>query len=428
MFSSYSADVTAWIRKNLDHRDLMEHAELTRTASGTRALLICPDAALRSELAPLLTHSLAGLRIVSEKEYPPPDSLGELIKTSSPRLCFLDGESDPERAMALIRDLQIIDPSLQIVVLFNGNTPDLILRCLRQGAAEFLIHPFSIEELKPVLQRLSQLSPTISYGKGGRILCVAPAKGACGASTIAANLAYRKKRLGVEKLLLVDLDPLSGIISFLLKLKSNYSFLDALNRATSLDEDLWRGIVSSTEGFDALLAPENPMDTLQELQDPTPVLEFARQLYDLIIVDCAGLLGDWGVGLPKVCDELLLVTTNELPALQATQKVLAHLDQNRVERTKLRLIVNRYSREVGLSSDAIATALHMDVYQLIPSDYVSVQKALIEGRPIPPNCAFGRSLEALADRLSGKKPEASQKPKAASLGGLFSSLFSRATS
>ena len=98
---------------------------------------------------------------------------------------------------------------------------------------------------------------------------MAPTKGACGASTIAANLAHKRKTFGVDRLLLADLDPLTGTVSFLLKLKSNYSFLDAMNLASSLDGDLWKGVVSSMDGIDVVLAPENPMDVLNQPHDPT---------------------------------------------------------------------------------------------------------------------------------------------------------------
>jgi pilus assembly protein CpaE len=389
---------------------------------------------MQAELYPLLTHIMAGVNVEPVKDYPGSEALGEIIMSTRPRLCFLDVESDSERALGLIHELQIIDSGLQIVVLMGKNSPDLILRCLRQGAAEFLMQPFTAEDLKPVLSRLAKISPTINYGKGGRILCVAPTKGACGASTIATNLAYRRKTLGAEKVLLADLDPLTGTVSFLLKLKSNYSFLDAMNLASSLDGDLWKGVVSNVDGIDVVLAPENPMDTLNEAQDPTAVLEFARQLYDVIIVDCSGVFGEWGLALAKLADELLLVTTNELPALQASQRVLAYLDRNQVERSKNRLVVNRYSREVGLSKDAVATALHTEVFQVIPSDYESVQRALVEGKPIGASTTFGKSLISLAKKLSGQAAESEPVPKGkkksnrgASLTGLFNSIFSRAT-
>ena len=60
-----------------------------------------------------------------------------------------------------------------------------------------------------------------------------PGKGACGASTIAANLAYHIQRLSKTRLLLADMDPMTGTTSFLLNLKSTYSFIDALYTPTT---------------------------------------------------------------------------------------------------------------------------------------------------------------------------------------------------
>ncbi len=82
-------------------------------------------------------------------------------------------------------------------------------------------------------------------------------KGACGASTLAASLAFQWKRFEAKRVLLADMDASTGTISFLLKLKSTYSFIDALARAESLDADLWRGIVSQSGGIDVLLSPEH---------------------------------------------------------------------------------------------------------------------------------------------------------------------------
>jgi pilus assembly protein CpaE len=397
--------------------------------AGVGAFIISPSAETISGLTPILAHALPGVQIHPLKQYPSAEELADKIHAHSPRLCFLDVVTNAELAIALISQAQSISPALQTVVLLQSNTPDLILRCLRLGAAEFLIHPFSTDDLKPVLARLSELSPSVNYGKGGKVVCVAPTKGACGASTIASNLAHQKKRLGANRLLLADLDPMTGTISFLLKLKSNYSILDALARASSLDEDLWNGMVATADGIDVLLAPENPMDTIQGLQDPTPVIEFARQLYDLVIVDCAGVFSDWGIAIANACNEFLLVTTNELPALQATQRVLAHFERNRIERSKIRLVVNRYSRDVGLSKDAIATALHADVCQVIPSDYEALQRATVEGRPVSPGTPFGKGLVQLVDRIAGHQPPASEKsPNTTSLTGIFATNFSRATS
>ena len=163
---------------------------------------------------------------------------------------------------------------------------------------------------------------------------------------------------------------------------------------------------------------ENP----PELTDPSPILEYAKHAYDVIIIDAGSVYGDWNLNQARAAQEVLLVTTNELPALQAAQRALSYLDANRVGRWKIRLLVNRYQRDIGLSREVIGTALHTEVFDSIPSDYESVQKALMEGKPVPPNTPFGKSLTQVVERL-GVRPGETGK-KSSSLGGLFG-LFSK---
>ncbi len=61
---------------------------------------------------------------------------------------------------------------------------------------------------------------------------------------MACNLAFQWKRHGAKRILLADLDMLAGTMSFLLKIKSTYSFLDVSQRAHELDADLWNAMVT----------------------------------------------------------------------------------------------------------------------------------------------------------------------------------------
>jgi len=65
----------------------------------------------------------------------------------------------------------------------------------------------------------------------------------------------------------------------------------------------------------------------------------------------------WNLSIAYLCDELILATTNELPSLQAAQRALAWFEQQRIESSKIRVVVNRYERDIGLNSDVISAAL-----------------------------------------------------------------------
>ena len=256
----------------------------------------------------------------------------------------------------LIPDLLRLDPKLPIVVVLNSNDPELVLRCLRHGASDFLIQPFTSDQVEAALQKVARLQPA-NAGKPGKVYCFMPAKGGCGASTIASNFAYQLKRTGDKRILLADLDPLAGTLSFLLKIKSNYSFMDALARSAEIDADLWKAVINSRQGVDVLLSPEAMTEGMSDLTNASSIVEYARGTYDLVVLDAGGVYGDWNLSQAQRADEILLVTTNELTALQAVQRALGYLEANGVQRYKIKLIVNRYDRHAGLSKDVIGTAL-----------------------------------------------------------------------
>ena len=384
-----------------------------------RAVIISPKARITEEIAPLIEAQLPGVAISHVRSYPSPRELTGAVGGGTQYLVFLDVISDRDQAVQLISEIARISSTVQVVALLPANEPDLILRCLRAGAVDFLMHPFTTEQMEAALSKLSRSQPATGGGTGkdpARFLAVMPAKGACGATTVACNLAFQWKRLGAKKILLADLDALTGTMSFLLKTKSTHSFMDVLLRSQELDASLWGAMVTNVAGVDVLLAPEVMTDGVQDLRDPSAILDYARNAYDVVVTDAGGVYGEWNLAQARAASELLLVTTNELPALQAAQRALSYLDTNRIGRWKVRLVVNRYTRDVGLSKEVIGTALHAEVYDTLPSDYESVQKGLMEGKPVRADTAFGKGMAQLADRLSGTTETVK---KSGGLGGIL---------
>ena len=404
-----------------------QQADSMENSASWRILTICPNAAVRTELSQLLQKYGLPEPTADETHYPDARSLGQLITAHRPNLCFIDVTRNSKDALAAIQAISQNDPGIGVVAILPNNDPELILKCLRLGAREFLIQPITVEQVEASLNKLIRTLPKDKIGpkNAGKVYTVMPAKGACGATTVATNLAFQWKRLGKKRVLLADLDPLGGTVSFLLKVKCAYSFVDVLHRSGSLDTDLWKAMVTTREGVDILLAPEILVEGISDLKDVTPIINYARDHYDIIILDAGSVYGPWNLSQAQHADEILLVTTNELPALQAAQRALNYLDQARIGRYKTRLVVNRYNRDVGLSKEVIATALNSDVYHIIPSDFEAIQRGLMEGKPIAANSAVGKGMAQLGDRLAGR--EETERKSSSTLSGLLS-LFSRASS
>jgi pilus assembly protein CpaE len=398
----------------------MNQTDPFQTANTWKHLVICPSQGIVKDLHQIFGGSMPQAQILEIPVYPPTAGLMEVLSVQNPDTVLADVISDKERGLQLIKEISGINPKLSVVALISGNDTDLILKALRAGATEFLSYPFGVDQLRDCFSRLVAKNPTVrGSGKAGRVIAVVPAKGACGASTVASGLIFHWKKKN-SKTLLADLDPLTGTISFLLKLKSTFSFMEAVSRAQTLDDDLWRNLITSSSGVDVMLAPEQTVEGLHELMDASGIIDYARWNYERSVIDIANPYGPWNLSVMKHADEILLVSTNELPALQATQRALNYLEQNKIERSKVKLVVNRYNRDVGLSKEVIETAIRCEVFQLLPSDFEGVQRAMIDGKPIPVSSPFGKGLLQLAEKLGGKEEVKTQKSSSWSLMSLFS--------
>ncbi len=399
----------------------MSQAELNRIGGRCKVLFIGVKPFIKRDLTPLLAPYLPLSAAIDLPLSATRADLSSFCQTDLPKFCFVEIDKADDPALDMFPELLRHDPKLGIIALLPAGNPDLILRCLRLGASDFLIAPFTGEQVQSALQKLIKLLPGRTPSAPGKIYSVIPVKGACGATTLACALAYQWKRLGSNRVLLADLDPLTGVVDFLLKVKSQFSFANVLHRASDMDPDLWNGMVAKRDGVDVLVAPETLPDGEVDFTDASPILDYARDHYDVTIADAGAAQGAWTLSQAALSDEVLLVTTNELLSLQAAQRALKYLESNGIGRWKIRLIVNRYERQVGLSEDLIASAIGMEATHVLPSDYAAIQKALLGGKPVPGSSSFGKSVAALADKLAGRVA-AVRKPS--SLAGLLS-LFSR---
>ncbi len=264
------------------------------------------------------------------------------------------------------------------------------------------------------------------------MFCVMPGKGACGATTLASNLAFHLQRIATvkKKVLLADLDPDRRHLSRLL-LEDEVelqSFVDALSHSSQMDEDLWRALVTHQQGVDVILSPENPVEKIQT-NEAAAMIEYSRENYSAVILDAASPYGEWQENIAKLCDELILVTTNELPALHATQRAIAHLERVGIERSKIRLVVNRFNGDLGLDRDAIQTALDLDIFYVLPNDGDTIQKsASWRESPWPRTAASASRSSPWRDWLGGRGEPAKRSSPFSQVSSISSKAYYREAS
>ena len=137
----------------------MSQPDASKLHGSWKALFLCPNPKIVRELSPLLSRLLANFTPQELNVYPYRHQLGELLATESPNLCFLEITDQVDRGLSIIPEMVRLDPKVPIVAVLSSDNPELVLRCLRQGASDFLIQPFTAEQLEATLRKIARLHP-----------------------------------------------------------------------------------------------------------------------------------------------------------------------------------------------------------------------------------------------------------------------------
>jgi pilus assembly protein CpaE len=368
-----------------------------------KPLVVCPHPALGTRITAALHEAIPNQQAILS-DYPRMGSLAALALERGANLCFIDVATNAEHAQVLISE---VAPLMPVVALMARNDADLILRCLRRGACEFLSEP-GIEDLREVFERLGRTRTPAAQRSSGTAWCVVPGKPGCGASTLAVHLAIQASIDG-GKVLLVDTDPLAASAAFLLKLKPEFHLGDVLRDWKRMDEDLWNRLTLQSCGIDVLAAPEDPALRFDYGCQAAELVAFWRQRYQTVVLDMADVRAAADSGFVAEADTVLVVTTNEIAALQTTRRALQCLDQAVPDRGRLRLLLNRYTPATGLKREDVRKALSLEPFATLCNDYETIQSALLEGRPAPAGSRFAVSVEALCRQLLDKPAPAARR-------------------
>ena len=169
----------------------------------------------------------------------------------------LDGISATEQIYKVIPDC------MTIVISVQGEQ-EYLRRAMAAGARDYLIKPFSGDELISTIQWVWQLecarrshnSAESTPLRSGRVIVVFSAKGGVGKSTIAVNLASSLVKQE-QKVILVDLDLQFGDVPLMLNLPVKHSMADWYTDGCGSTGDY---LLNQRRGLQVLAAPEVPED------------------------------------------------------------------------------------------------------------------------------------------------------------------------
>ncbi len=311
-------------------------------------------------------------------------------------------------------------PSAQIIIMSVQSEADYLRRAMLAGARDFLMKPFSGDELITAIRRVHTMRPAVRevavpattaerHDRGGRapapregnIISIYSPKGGSGCSTIAVNLSVALADQGY-KTLLIDGSLQFGDVAIMLDLKPSRSIVDLMDRMVDLDVDLVTSVLVTHEsGLRVLMAPPRPeMADLVTEEKMKALLEILRTQFEFILIDNSASLNDVALSVLDVSDRIFLVTQQSLPTLKNVSRFFDLANTLDYERSKVLLIVNRASDKQGISVKDIGDTLKRPVIATIPSDEDAVTRAADQGRPLVTSKARKRPISNSLTKLA----------------------------
>ncbi len=352
--------------------------------------LIGPEEQRRQAVA----RALAGSQANVTREfasYPDLDDVPQLLDADY-NVIIVDLDSDPEHALDLVEHI-CANGSSTVMVYSARADSELLVRCMRAGAREFLSQPIAPHTIAEALVRASVRRPTVRSSKKalGKLLIFAGAKGGSGVSTIASNFAVLLAQESHKNTLLLDLDLPLGAAALDLGIMTQFSTANALQNIGRLDSTfLSKLLTKHSSGLSVLSAPDKYTPVNASDEAIGKLLNVARQDFDYVVVDAGSSMGSTYKTLLEGAAIVYLITQVSISELRNSNRLISEFFT--LPLPKLEIVLNRFTpNTLGIDEESITKALTMPATWKIPSDYGTVQRAQNTATPL----ALGDS--AIAD-------------------------------
>ena len=387
--------------------------------------LIGPDEDRRRAAANALAGCQGG-EIREFSSYPPSlDDVPRLLENNYD-VIIIDLDSHPEYALELVESICANGAATVMVYSVKADS-ELLVRCMRAGAREFLTLPFAQSTMAEALVRASARRPAPHPTKkvGGRLLVFLGAKGGDGVTTLACNFAVSMAQESSQSTLLIDLDLPLGDAALNLGVAAEYSTINALQNASRLDSAfLSKLLVKHSTGVSVLAAPGKfpQFDASNDAIDR--LLMVARQDFDNVVIDMGSRLDLMGTGLFKDGSTVYLVIQAGIAGLRNSNRLISQYFNTGIP--KLEIVLNRFEpRTMGVSEDQITKALTRPAQWKIPNDYAAVRRMQTTAVPrAMEDSPISRLVRQMARAAAGLPP-APEKKGGFSLKGFSRSLSSK---
>ena len=380
---------------------------------GFPLLLQTHDRDVERAVSQAVTASNAAAHVAVCRDH---EALAARLAADPAPVVLVDVDPDPRAALGRLEMLTARHAGTRFVVICRQLESDLLLAAMQAGARHCLPRTALAAELPALLDRFGR--DVAVMPATGRLVTVLSARGGCGGTTIAVNLAAELHLASQRTTLLVDMDAHYGAVAAYLGVEGQFGLGDVLAADGVIDGQL----VSSTasvfnEGLHVLLSPatvnfsEPGAFRFERLE---PVLSACRRAYHDVVVDAPRVPMDVAADLTDAGVLTLIVFELTVIDVRTTRRMVQALLDRQVDPARILAVANRCRKRVPtLTLDDAREALEGTEVYPVSNDFAGAVKAMNLGRPlheVAPRSALRQDLRRLLDRLPAATPPSAPLP------------------
>ena len=319
-------------------------------------------------------------------------------------------------------------PESPIIMMSVQGEQDYLRRSMLAGAREFLVKPFSADELVNAIRhvheiekvkraRYAQVAPVASaqtpsltsalQPQRGKIITFFSPKGGVGRTTIATNLAVALHQSTGQPVALVDGSLPFGDIAVILNMSPKAKTIaDLVGSFDQVDAEVLESVlVPHSTGIKVLLAPPTPEAAeLITGANIKRVLETLRQSYAYVVVDTWPSFQEQVLTMLDVADVILTLMTLEITSLKNVRVFMEIAEKLGYDDHKVQLVANRNDSSGGIKASDVEASLGRKIPHTIVSDGRALVLAVNRGVPFVishRDSQVAKDIFTLADKLTG---------------------------
>lgn len=325
----------------------------------------------------------------------------------TPNVIIVESKDDRTQILAhLDRLSEVCDPGSNVILVGHINDVILYRELTRRGVSQYMVTPLNLFD---VIREIGEIYFKPQAAPLGRSVAFVGAKGGCGVSTVAHNVAWACARTFDSDVVIADLDFAWGTAGLDFNLDPVQGIADALQVPDRIDEVYLDRILAKCADRLSLLAAPASLERTYDIDETAldPIIDGCRANVPLVVLDLPHAWTGWVRRVLRTVDEVVLVAAPDLANLRNAKNLVEFMKRSRPNDAPPKLVINMVGipKRPEIRPEEFSKALELPITAVIPFDAQLFGTAANNGQMIAETdskSAIGETFRSIGRAVTGR--------------------------